>query len=179
MAKTKVGDPRSEPRPIPHRTLHCQLFQHQKHSDACIVLRAKGVCRSQCGEFFNFANEHKEAVANIISKHLPAITDHRRRHKLNPDENLLAYVMPKGECICKHCGKSFVQEVRLDKHIKQKHKRSESELAHGTNERVTIRRRNSKEVPSDLTGAPLPVLLSGCDDSGGSKRKASERRVSA
>lgn len=105
-----------------HRVIHCPLFHHMKHTDACTVLRAKGVCKTKCESYFRFASENRDSVKFVIEKYAINILDHRRRYEL-PEVDLVEYAMPTGKHICSYCGKDFIQEARLKNHVEKKHKR--------------------------------------------------------
>ena len=154
--KTLLVSPVVTTKPNPYKILGCPLFQHMKHTDVCTVTRAKGVCRMQCQQYFVFANENPEAVKSALERYAPAIADHRRRYEL-PEVDLIKYVMPAGENICSYCGKSFVTDTRLHKHVELKHKRMKHELDRSAQERKD--RREQKEILSSRVRAARSAVL--------------------
>jgi hypothetical protein len=110
--------------PKNYAILACPLFQHQKHTDACTVLRAKGVCRVNCHGYFEFANHNPEAIQDVIKKHEAVIQNHRKKYELKIVTDLVAEVMPAGENLCEYCGKAFKAKGRLESHVRKKHKRA-------------------------------------------------------
>lgn len=119
----KPQKPKVKKEATPYKILHCPLFQHQKHSHACIVLRAKRVCRINCADFFEWANQNEETIKEVIGKHETVIRSHLKSYDLDSGSNLIGNVMPKGENICEYCGKAFKVKGRLEGHKKKKHKR--------------------------------------------------------
>ena len=150
MAKSKLTS--SEAKDKTYRIIHCPLFKHQKHTDACTVLRAKGVCKMQCHSYFQFAKENEESVAKVIERYAPSIIDHRRRHGLETDVDLVDYVMPAGDHLCKYCGKAFVHEGRLQKHLNTKHRRTLHEEAEKEEKRTEARERKGICSAGDHNG---------------------------
>ena len=108
---------------LPYKILHCPLFLHQKHSHACIALRAKGVCKVNCKDFFEWAMKNEETIKEILNKHESAIRSYRKSKEIDSQASLLEAVMPKGGKICDFCGKAFKTEGRLKGHRERKHKR--------------------------------------------------------
>ena len=150
LAKRVLSAPVEAPKTSTYKILSCPLFRHMKHSDACTVLRAKGVCRMQCHAYFEFANSNEEAVKATISRYIGSITDHRSRNGLPPEEDLLEYVMPSGDHLCKYCGKSFVHESGLERHLGKKHAR----LIHEEKQeqtRVETKKKQKQEVAGGIS----------------------------
>ena len=120
MVKKKAAEPAKV---LPYKMFHCPLFLHQKHSHACVALRAKKVCKVNCRDFFEWAKENEETVKAVVTKHEASIRRHLKQHELPSDVDLNESVMPRGENICEYCGKAFKTEGRLKSHEKKKHKR--------------------------------------------------------
>ena len=109
---------------LPYKILHCPLFLHQKHTHACIALRAKKVCRVNCPGFFEWVKDNEETVQAVVKKHEAPIKSYLARHELpNGPEDIIGNIMPKGEHICEFCGKAFKVEGRLKTHREKKHRR--------------------------------------------------------
>lgn len=111
------------PSRLPYKIFHCPLFLHQKHSHACVALRAKRICRMNCAEFFEWSKQNEETIKEIVKRHEAPIRDHLKRYELPFSGDLIESVMPKGENICEYCGKPFKTKGRLDGHLNKKHKR--------------------------------------------------------
>lgn len=122
ISKTPIKQ-KPERERIPYQVIDCPLFQHKKITDVCTVLRAKGVCKVNCITYFEFAQENREAVGKTIQKYRSMIEEHRKRHELKYEPNLLDVVLPVGDQICEHCGKAFKDKGWLERHQTKKHRR--------------------------------------------------------
>lgn len=120
--KKRIEQPLKESKT--YAILSCPLFQHMKHTDACTVLRAKGVCKVNCLQYFTFALENKQTVESIIQKHEITIQAHRDKHGLKEITDLVSEVLPAGENLCEFCGKAFKAQGHLARHVQKKHKRA-------------------------------------------------------
>lgn len=123
-----------------HKTLNCELYLHMKHTQACISLRGKRICRRNCKEFFNWVKEKEEVVKEALLKYEKPIRHYLKykdpykalKEHTSPSgevrarktiEDLMANVMPKGDIICDFCGRPYSSEKRLQLHIRKKHRR--------------------------------------------------------
>lgn len=109
-------------KPVHAKTFFCPLFEHQKHADVCAVLRAKKICRVNCGQYFQWAQENKPLVETVVAKHRGSIAAHLKQPRVTVKE-LMGVVIPSGENICEFCGKPFKHVGRLKSHLKKKHRR--------------------------------------------------------
>ena len=121
MAKSKPKPPQYVADPA-HRFLDCKLFHHKKHTNACVNLRGRRICRVNCKPFFDWAKSNPETVVAVVSQmEKQIITFHKEQH--SEYTNILENVVPKGDFICEFCAKVFQREKALLRHKLKKHKR--------------------------------------------------------
>ena len=108
------------------RVFFCPLFEHQKVSTVCTVLRGKRICRVDCGQYFRWAGENPERVREILRQYHPLIARHLIANGRSTTD-ILANVLPRGGHICSFCGKAYKHAGALSRHRLRRHRRALAE----------------------------------------------------